>query len=245
MANKDFLSKNQITEDILFNCLKQVSHYSNRIKKLYDEEPFFTWELLDEEVLNRVIWLYDSSKVNIKTGEILEINPELNTKIPQKVKRLDISLSHKEKISTHIDLRMYAFCLKDNEWYETIYNINRKSSGIFLQKDVFGFDNTISLDLDKVNSQITSILFCAYLDNYNWKGDNFLSVRFDINQIDNDSKEINQTIELSDKINNANGVIVFELIRTKDWWKIELVKEKTQMTADELSDTYGEYLPFR
>lgn len=245
MTNKDFLTKNQITEKILLNCLKQVSAYSNRIKKLYDEQPFFTWEILDEEVLNRVLWLYDNSKVNIRTGEIIQINHELNTKISKKVKKLNISLSHQEKTSNHIDLRMYAFCLRDNEWYQTIYNLNKKLSGILLQENVPRFDNTISLDLDEINSQITSILFCVYLDNYDRKGDNFLSVKFDINQTNDAGKETKQTIELADKINNANGVIVFELIRTKDWWKIELVKEKSQITAYELSDSYGEYLPFR
>lgn len=243
--DKNFLCKNQITEEILLNCLSQISLYSNRIKKLCDE-PFFTWELLTQDVLERVIWLYNNSKVNIMTGEIIEVNPELDIKISKNVGKLNISLSHQEKDNKNIGLKMYAICLKENEWYTTIDETYRKSSGILLEKESTSFDNSIFLDFQKINTNITSILFCAYLANNDYKGDNLSALDFRITQTNSKTgKKTNRTFSFMKQINNSLGVIAFELIRCNGWWKIELVKEKAPETIEILTDSYGEYLPFR
>lgn len=246
MANKDFLLKNQITEKALINCLIQISKYSNRIKKLYNEEPFFTWEILGDEVLERVIWLYNNSKINIKTGEIIKPNHEINIRIPKTINNIEISLNHQEKTKKHINLSMYAICLKDNEWVSTIDIFNRKNCGIILEKESLGFDDLISVELKKIANYITSILFCAYLSNDVDRGSDLSSLDFKITQVNAKTGKKNiRTFGFLEQINKAKGVLAFELVRIKQGWQIQLIREQAPETIDILTDSYGEYLPFR
>lgn len=240
----DFLEEQEVNRDTTAKIITECSRFNEKLKEFL---RYQLWDKIPATTIEKLINCYQRSKVNLRTGEIIE---------PDSLIPL-ITFNYKENVSIGIKYALmpinstakadlYAILISDAGYHvKTISFMENSYNGIKLNPEEeykmrilsseTHYSQFMDINFSELDTDINQIIFCSYLYNP-WKYTNPYE-HFTFNYIDDENEEL-IGINCTKEMNEAKNIIGFSLKKVINDWELTTIQETFPGDLNDLISYY-------
>ena len=220
MTFEQFLKINDLTEESVIKIVKECSRYNDKLKTFLKSKRY---KDVPASFLEELFQIYNSSTINIKTGEIIMA--------PQRLE--DLTFFRTDKV----ELSLYSLRKEGKKAVlPNILLITLDENGKFLDYCNFGI-GTRGIDLKK-QTKMSSILASSIFKKKTSEANPFQDVVLDISWFEQGFEYF--TIDFSVKriINNFRSCLALRIYKQVNEWQVEKICSPTTKNTTDIIKEY-------